>query len=278
MVLQLCGLFWCSVFGVLFLCVVDNLFWMGCYVEWVEIIVCILCVCYVCIFESGCGVELLQEVMDVLLDEYGIDFVCVVLQGLIDIIVLVVNSVGQVCDRFLIDGWLVLIDLEKFVCCMVGCVIVGDDVVCVLLVLLCKLVGFLGLVYENMYCFFGWCFLIIGWMQECVFGMIGIVVVFVDFKVFDGVLDLCVELGDSVLIYWWCFSVLILCEMVIDLLVLDLMNLCLVCNQLDYMLVQIEQLFGVVWYGEYFLLGCVMLWVVIEVVIEFVEMLDMVVL
>ncbi|MTH65174.1 circularly permuted type 2 ATP-grasp protein [Paracoccus shanxieyensis] len=252
----------------------DNLFWMGRYVERAEIIVRILRARHVRISESGRGAEPLQEAMDALLDEYGIDPARAVPQGLIDTIASAVNSAGQVRDRFSTDGWSALTDLEKSARRMAGRVTAGDDAARALSALLRKLAGFSGLVHENMYRFFGWRFLTIGRMQERALGMTGIVAALADPKAPDGALDLCVELGDSVLTHRRRFSVSTSRETVIDLLVLDPMNPRSVRNQLDHMLAQIEQLPGAARHGEYSPLGRAMLRVATEVATEPAETLD----
>ncbi|SMO56700.1 Uncharacterized conserved protein, circularly permuted ATPgrasp superfamily [Paracoccus laeviglucosivorans] len=237
----------------------DNLFWMGRYVERTEGIVRILRARHIRQAESGRGAEPLQEAIDALLETYGIDPASPIPQGLIDAISAAVQSAGQVRDRFSTDGWSALTDLEKSARRMAPRVTAGDDAARALSALLRKLAGFSGLVHENMYRFFGWRFLTIGRMHERALGMTGIVASLADPDAPDGALDLCVELGDSVLTHRRRFSVSTSRETVIDLLVLDPLNPRSVRNQLEHMMTQIEHLPGAADHGQYSALGRAML-------------------
>lgn len=237
----------------------DNLFWMGRYVERAEGIVRILRARHIRQAESGRGAEPLQQAIDALLATYGVESDRAIPQGLIDTIHAAVSSAGQVRDRFSTDGWSALTDLEKSARRMAPRVTAGDDAARALSALLRKLAGFSGLVHENMYRFFGWRFLTLGRMHERALGMTGIVTALADPDAPDGALDLCVELGDSVLTHRRRFSVSTSRETVIDLLMLDPMNPRAVRHQVDHMMAQIEHLPGAARHGEYSALGRAML-------------------
>ncbi len=243
----------------------DNLFWLGRYVERTEGIVRILRARHIRQAESGRGALPLQEAIDTLLDSYGIDPARAIPAGLIDTLADAVGSAGQVRDRFSTDGWSALTDLEKTARRMADRVAPGDDAARALSALLRKLAGFSGLVHENMYRFFGWRFLTLGRMHERALGMTGIVTRLADPQAPAGALDLCVELGDSVLTHRRRFSVSTTRATVIDLLVLDPMNPRSVRHQVDHMMAQVEQLPGAARHGEYSELGRAMLRVQTEV-------------
>lgn len=247
----------------------DNLFWMGRYVERTEGIVRLLRARHIRQAESGRGALPLHEATDALLEGYGIDPAPQPIpQGLIDTLSAAVASAGEVRDRFSTDGWSALTDLEKTARRMASRVGPGDDAARALSALLRKLAGFSGLVHENMYRFFGWRFLTLGRMQERALGMTGMVAVLADPAAPDGALDLCVELGDSVLTHRRRFSVSTTRATVIDLLVLDPLNPRSVRHQVDHMKDQIEQLPGAAPHGEYSALGRAMLRVQTQVATE----------
>lgn len=237
----------------------DNLFWMGRYVERTEGIVRLLRARHIRLAESGRGALPLQEVIDALLASYGIDPAQPLPTGLIDTLAAAVGSAGQVRDRFSPDGWSALTDLEKSARRMAGKVSAGDDAARALSALLRKLAGFSGLVHENMYRFLGWRFLTLGRMHERASGMTAVVAALADDTAPPGALDLCVELGDSVLTHRRRFSVSTSRETVIDLLMLDPLNPRSLRHQVDHMMAQIEQLPGAARHGEYSELGRAML-------------------
>ena len=142
---------------------------------------------------------------------------------------------------------------------MAGKVSAGDDAARALSALLRKLAGFSGLVHENMYRFLGWRFLTLGRMHERASGMTTVVAALADDTAPPGALDLCVELGDSVLTHRRRFSVSTSRETVIDLLMLDPLNPRSLRHQVDHMMAQIEQLPGAARHGEYSELGRAML-------------------
>lgn len=244
----------------------DNLFWMGRYVERTENMMRILRAGNIRHAESGRGALPLQEAMDALLDNYGVSpGDAPIPPGLIDTLALAVGSAAQIRDRFSTDGWSALTDLEKTARRMSTRVSQGDDAARALSALLRKLAGFSGLVHENMYRFFGWRFLTLGRMHERALAMTGIMAQLADPDAPPGALDLCVELGDSVLTHRRRFSVSTTRETVIDLLVLDPLNPRAVRHQVDHMMAQIEHLPGATRHGEYSELGRAMLRVQTEV-------------
>lgn len=228
----------------------DNLFWLGRYVERSEGIVRMLRARHIRLAESGRAALPLQGKMDDLLASYGVDGSDGIPQGLLDTLGAAVTSAGQVRDRFSPDGWSALNDLDKSARRMADRVTAGDDAARALSALLRKLAGFSGLVHENMYRFFGWRFLSIGRQHERAMGMIGVLASLADAKAPPGALDLCIELGDSVLTHRRRFSVATSRETVIDLLALDPMNPRSVRHQIDGLTEQVQTLPGAATHGQ----------------------------
>lgn len=202
----------------------DNLYWLGRYVERTEGIVRLLRARHIRLAEGGRAALPLQKQMDDVLRGYGVDGAVGIPDGLLSALEAAVGTAGQVRDRFSPDGWSALNDLDKSARRMAARVTEGDDAARALSALLRKLAGFSGLVNENMYRFYGWRFLTIGRQLERAMGMTGVLAAFADTKAPPGALDLCVELGDSVLTHRRRFSVQSSRETVIDLLALDPMN------------------------------------------------------
>ena len=252
----------------------DNLFWMGRYVERTEQITRILRARHIREAESGRGAEPLQAALDKLLKTYGLEPGAPIPKGLIDTLSAAVASAGQVRDRFSTDGWSALSDLEKTARQMAGRVAPGDDAARALSAILRKIAGFSGLVHENMYRFYGWRFLTLGRLHERALGTTGIVAALAQPDAPHGALDLCVELGDSVLTHRQRFAISTSRETVIDLLVLDPMNPRSVRHQIDQMMAQVSELPGGVEQGEYSALGRAVLRCQTEVATETPESLD----
>ena len=237
----------------------DNLFWLGRYVERTEGLVRLLRARHIRLAEGGRAALPLQRHMDEALDSYGIDGAEGIPPGLLDTLGAAVATAGQVRDRFSPDGWSALNDLNKTARRMAERVSAGDDAARALSALLRKLAGFSGLVHENMYRFFGWRFLSIGRQLERAMGMTAMLAQFADDSAPPGALDLCIELGDSVLTHRRRFSVTSSRATVIDLLALDPMNPRSVRHQIDGMTEQVQTLPGAAIHGQLSDLGRAML-------------------
>lgn len=228
----------------------DNLYWLGRYVERTEGIIRLLRARHIRLAEGGRAALPLQKQMDAMLKSYGVDGTVGLSPGLLDTLGAAVATAGQVRDRFSPDGWSALNDLDKTARRMAGKVTPGDDAARALSALLRKLAGFSGLVHENMYRFFGWRFLSIGRQLERASGMTGALVAFADAKAAAGGLDLCIELGDSVLTHRRRFSVGSTRETVIDLLALDPMNPRSLRHLFDGLCEQVQALPGAATHGQ----------------------------
>lgn len=246
----------------------DNLFWLGRYVERVEGVVRLLRARNVRLAESGRAAAPLLAALDPIAESYGVDPQEGIPQGLIDTLAAAISSAGQIRDRFSPDGWSALADLDKTARRMAHRVAPGDDAARALSALLRKLAGFSGLVNENMYRFLGWRFLTIGRQHERAMAMTGLLATLADEAAPPGALDLCVELGDSVLTHRRRFTMGTRRETVIDLLALDPMNPRSIRHQLDGMMAQVQMLPGAADHGQLSDLGRAMLRCQAEVATE----------
>ncbi|WP_349038270.1 circularly permuted type 2 ATP-grasp protein [Pseudotabrizicola sp. 4114] len=243
----------------------DNLYWLGRYVERTEGIIRLLRARHIRLAEGGRAALPLQKQMDAVLKGYDVDGAVGLSPGLLDTLGAAVATAGQVRDRFSPDGWSALNDLDKSARRMAGKVAPGDDAARALSALLRKLAGFSGLVHENMYRFFGWRFLSIGRQLERASAMTGLLVAFADAKAPAGALDLCIELGDSVLTHRRRFSVGSTRETVIELLALDPMNPRSVRHLIDGLSEQVQALPGAATHGQLSELGRAMLRCQVEI-------------
>ncbi|PJF09824.1 circularly permuted type 2 ATP-grasp protein [Pseudorhodobacter sp. MZDSW-24AT] len=243
----------------------DNLFWLGRYVERTEGLIRLLRARHIRLAEGGRAALPLQKQMDALLASYDVDGAVGLSPGLLDTLGAAVATAGQVRDRFSPDGWSALNDLDKSARRLAGKVAPGDDAARALSALLRKLAGFSGLVHENMYRFFGWRFLSIGRQLERGSAMSGVLAAFADAKAPAGSLDLCIELGDSVLTHRRRFSVGSSRETVIDLLALDPMNPRSLRHLIDALSEQVQALPGAATHGQLSDLGRAMLRTQVEI-------------
>ncbi|HMO70294.1 MAG TPA: circularly permuted type 2 ATP-grasp protein [Paracoccaceae bacterium] len=243
----------------------DNLFWLGRYVERTEGIVRLARARHVRLAEFGAAAQPLLDALDPLLMAQGADPEQGIPAGLLATLDAAMASAGQVRDRFSPDGWSALADLSKTAHRMATQVAPGDDAARALSALLRKLAGFSGLVHENMYRFFGWRFLSLGRLHERAMGMSAILAALADETAPPGALDLCIELGDSVLTHRRRFTVATSRATVIDLLALDPMNPRAVRAQIDGMHEQVGMLPGAAVHGALSPLARAMLRVQAEV-------------
>lgn len=214
----------------------DNLFWLGRYVERTEGMVRLLRARHSRIAESGDGTLPLLAEADQLLETAGLDPSDPIPEGLLATIERTVSSASQLRDRFSTDGWAALKDLDKSARRMAPQVGPGHDAAQALSALLRKLAGFSGLVHENMYRLMGWRFLTLGRMQERAYNMAGWLAALADPEADPGGIDLCIELGDSVMTHRRRYSMTTGRVPVIELLALDPLNPRAIRNQVDGMM------------------------------------------
>ena len=220
----------------------DNLFWLGRYVERTEGIMRLVRA-YHSRNAEGASEPLLRLIRD-RLKTYGITPDEAVPAGLRSTLASAVYSAGNIRDRFSVDGWAALQDLQKSMTRIAKTASPGQDAALVLSVMLRKISGFSGLVHENMYRAAGWQFLTIGRSLERAAMMADLLAAVADDSAPEGGLDLTIEVGDSIMMHRQRYSVVTSRETVIDLLALDAQNPRSVLFHLDLIARHVADLTG----------------------------------
>jgi uncharacterized alpha-E superfamily protein len=222
----------------------DNLIWLGRYAERCEATVRILRAYNARLAELGTSnLPILSHCAE-FLENVDVDAGEAMPGALLAIIDSAVQSASQIRDRFSPDGWLALNDLQKTAHRFASKVAPGDDATRAMTVLLRKLAGFSGLVHENMYRFAGWRFLELGRRLERAIQTARVVAWMTAPEAPDGLLDMLLEIGDSVMSHRRRYSVMAGPQSVIELLALDSLNPRSVLFQLTELRAQIEMLPG----------------------------------
>ena len=199
----------------------DNLYWLGRYVERAEYAVRILRAYHLRHEESGAAPLPLNAWLADYLPGIGLEAEEALPDGLLNLFDHSLICAGKVRDRFSVDGWNALTDLYVNAREMAGRAQPGDDAARAMSVLLRKLAGFSGLVHDNMVHFTGWRFLAMGRALERAFQCASFLRSATDEDAPEGMLDVAVEVGDSVMAHRRRYSVETTAQTVIDLLVLD---------------------------------------------------------
>ena len=224
----------------------DNLFWLGRYVERTEGIMRLVRA-YHSRHAEMANETLLALIRD-RLKTYGITPDEAVPAGLRSILGSAVYSAGNIRDRFSVDGWAALQDLQKSMTRIAKTAVPGQDAALVLSVMLRKISGFSGLVHENMYRSAGWQFLTIGRSLERAAMMADLLAAVVTPVATpdapEGALDLAIEVGDSIMMHRQRYAVVTSRETVIDLLALDGQNPRSVMFHLDVIAHRVADLTG----------------------------------
>ena len=220
----------------------DNLFWLGRYVERTEGLLRLTRAYNARLAMAGS--DPLRKVIAGTLASYGLDPAEALPLGLIRTLGNAVGSASRIRDRFSVDGWAALKDLEKTMGRMVGTVTAGDDAALAMSVLLRKVAGFSGLVHENMYRATGWRFLTIGRSLERAATMAELLALLTDPRAPSGSLDLAIEIGDSIMTHRQRYAVMASRESVVDLLALDGQNPRAILFHLTEIRDQADQLTG----------------------------------
>lgn len=202
----------------------DNLFWLGRYVERLEMIMRLVRAYHGRLSENPDPHAPLLEALAEQAETYGVDITEPVPQALIDAISSAVDAAAQVRDRFSHDGWMALTDLQTTANILAAAATPGDNAARTIGVLLRRVTGLSGLVRENMYRFTGWRFLSLGRSLERSIGLCAILAVFGDDDAPTGGLDLVLEISDSTMSHRRRFSVTTIRETVVDLVALDPLN------------------------------------------------------
>ena len=200
----------------------DNFFWLGRYVERTEGILRLVRA-YHSRLDEAATEPLLALIRD-LLATMGIEAVQALPVGLQSTLTSAVNSASQIRDRFSVDGWAALKDVEKSMNRIALTASPGNDAALVMSVLLRKIAGFSGLVHENMYRAAGWQFLTIGRSLERAAMMADLLAVATGPDAPEGALDLAIEIGDSIMIHRQRYAVTTTRSSVVDMLALDPQN------------------------------------------------------
>ena len=200
----------------------DNLFWLGRYVERTEGIMRLVRAYHSRSTEAA-SEPLLKLIRD-RLKYYTITPDEAIPAGLRATLASAVYSAGRIRDRFSVDGWAALQDLQKSMNRIARTATPGQDAALVISVMLRKISGFSGLVHENMYRATGWQFLTIGRSLERAGMMTDLLAAVADPRAPDGGLDLAIEVGDSIMMHRQRYSVVTTRETVIDLMALDARN------------------------------------------------------
>ncbi|MAZ14928.1 MAG: hypothetical protein CL535_01120 [Ahrensia sp.] len=211
----------------------DNLYWLGRYVERAETMIRLTRAYHLRLAETAWPDTPLLSDLANYLKLLGIEPEDAIPEGISAAIASASASAGHVRDRFSLDGWLALSDIEKTIRNMARTATPGDDMARAMGVLLRKLSGFSGLVHENMYRFNGWRFLSIGRSLERAIAITYVLARFADPDAPEGALDLAVEVGDSAMSHRRRYAVATNRETVIDLLALDPLNPRSVVHQFD---------------------------------------------
>ena len=200
----------------------DNLFWLGRYVERTEGLARLVRAYNSRLTEAA--TEPLLKIIRTRLRAYGIDPDQPVPKGLLSTLAAAVSSASQIRDRFSVDGWAALKDMEKSMTRVAKTAQPGNDAALIMGVMLRKIAGFSGLVHENMFRATGWQFLTIGRSLERAAMMSELLAAVANPEAPDGGLDLAIEIGDSTMVHRQRYAVVTSRETVIDLLALDEMN------------------------------------------------------
>lgn len=199
----------------------DNLFWLGRYVERTEGILRLVRAYHSRLDDAT---EPLLALLRARLTALGVDPAQPLPDGLRQTLASAVNSASQIRDRFSVDGWAALKDIEKSMDRISRTAQPGTDAALVMSVLLRKIAGFSGLVHENMYRAAGWQFLTIGRSLERASMMADLLAVTTGPQSPEGALDLAIEFGDSIMIHRQRYAVTTTRGSVIDMLALDPQN------------------------------------------------------
>ena len=220
----------------------DNFFWLGRYIERADGIARILRAYHSRLAEDPDQRNPVLPIIRTGLRDIGVDVRQPVPATLVASIDAAAAAAGRMRDRFSPDGWLALNDLSKTAHRFTAAVAPGDDASRAMTVLLRKLAGIAGLIHENMYHFVGWRFLEVGRRLERAIGMSGLVALLAPPGAAAELLDLLVEIGDSVMTHRRRYKVNSGRLAAIELLALDESNPRSILYQLAAMKSQVGEL------------------------------------
>lgn len=220
----------------------DNLYWLGRYVERAENTIRVLRAYHLRLDEIGQAEDPRLTQITAYLAGAGVHISPPLPEALSDQIQRAASCASKVRDRFSVDGWVALRDLQRTLDQLSDSSRQGQDTAKSLGVLLQMLSGFAGLVQDNMYRSTGWRFLEFGRALERAHNLALMLAHFTDPDAPEGSLDIAVELGDSIIIHQRHYMGDPSPQSVIDLLALDLRNPRSILFQLDTMRTQLAAL------------------------------------
>ncbi|XDB00103.1 circularly permuted type 2 ATP-grasp protein [Sulfitobacter sp. LCG007] len=209
----------------------DNLFWLGRYTERTEGILRLLRA-----YHSRMDEEATEPLLAIIRDQLrqmGIDSREALPTGLRACLDSAVRSASRIRDRFSVDAWAALIDMEKSMARLGRTSRPGNDAALAASVMLRKISGLSGLIHENMYRATGWQFLTVGRALERAAMLSELLVAVAGTQAPEGGLDVAIEVGDSVSIHRQRYAVMASRDSVVDLLALDPSNPRSIRFQLD---------------------------------------------
>ncbi|MFO1137972.1 MAG: circularly permuted type 2 ATP-grasp protein [Paracoccus sp. (in: a-proteobacteria)] len=202
----------------------ENLYWLGRYSDRTEGAIRVLRAWHLRLAETGDRTDARLVALAAFLGRIGIDVDEPIPEALLGLIASARFAASKVRDRFSPDGWAALNDLAKTADRLAPRVRRGDDAAHAMSVLLRKISGFSGLVHENMYHFAGWRFLLLGRAQERADGTLMMLSGFTAPDAPPGMLEIAIEVGDSVLTHQRRYRFGPSRGTVLDLLALDARN------------------------------------------------------
>lgn len=212
----------------------ENLYWLGRYIERTEGAIRLLRAWHMRLAETGDPADPRLREMAAYMKRLDLSGDAIP-EGLGALIAAARASADKVRDRFSSDGWAALNDLAKSAARLAGKVRPGDDAAHAMSILLRKISGFSGLVHENMYHFAGWRFLSIGRAQERADGTLMLLAALTAPDAPPGLLEVAIEVCDSVMTHQRRYRFGPSRETVLDLLLLDARNPRAVLSQIDQM-------------------------------------------
>ncbi len=211
----------------------DNLFWLGRYVERAENAIRLTRAYHLRLAEASAAEAEMLDAVSAHLAQLGASPEEGFPQGLGTMIASASGTAARIRDRFSVDGWYALSDLDKTVADISDTALPGDDMARAMSVLLRKVSGFSGLVHENMYRFTGWRFLSIGKALERACLLADLLIDFGDEEAPDGSFDFALEAADSTQSHRKRYAVSTSRRTLVDLIALDPLNPRAIIHQLD---------------------------------------------
>ena len=200
----------------------DNLFWVGRYVERTEAMLRLVRA-YNARLDEETSEVLLERIAE-MLEGFDVDPSEPFPEALLRTLSSAIFSASQIRDRFNVDAWAALMDMDKSMKRIASQTEAGGDAASVMSVMLRKIAGFSGLIHDNMYRTSAWQFLTLGRSVERATNTMDLVAAVADPESPEGLLELAIEVGDSSIVHRQRYAISTSRGSVIDLLALDATN------------------------------------------------------